>query len=122
MSLIAKGLEENIRMDDRDLSTMRKVKIKTGPELGTCVASLGQTKVLAHVSCEIVRPSAFSSTEGLITINTEFSPMAFPASEGDKSSELEVNLSRMIEKTLRKARAVDTEGLCIIAGEKVVPS
>lgn len=31
----------------------------------------------------------------------------------------EIYTSRMLEKALRKSRAVDTEGLCIVAGEKV---
>jgi exosome complex RNA-binding protein Rrp42 (RNase PH superfamily) len=35
------------------------------------------------------------------------------------SSEEEVLISRTIEKALRRSRAVDTEGLCIVAGEKV---
>lgn len=34
-------------------------------------------------------------------------------------SEEEVLISRTIEKALRRSRAVDTEGLCIVAGEKV---
>lgn len=28
-------------------------------------------------------------------------------------------ISRIIEKALRRSRAIDTEGLCIVAGEKV---
>ena len=34
-------------------------------------------------------------------------------------SEEEVLISRIIEKALRRSRAIDTEGLCIVAGEKV---
>lgn len=34
-------------------------------------------------------------------------------------SEEEVLVSRIIEKALRRSRAIDTEGLCIVAGEKV---
>jgi exosome complex RNA-binding protein Rrp42 (RNase PH superfamily) len=36
-----------------------------------------------------------------------------------RPSEEEVLISRTIEKALRRSRAVDTEGLCIVAGEKV---
>jgi exosome complex component RRP45 len=28
-------------------------------------------------------------------------------------------ISRLIEKSMRRSRAIDTEGLCIVAGEKV---
>lgn len=34
-------------------------------------------------------------------------------------SEEEVLISRVVEKSLRRSRAIDTEGLCIVAGEKV---
>lgn len=34
-------------------------------------------------------------------------------------SEEEVLISRIVEKALRRSRAIDTEGLCIVAGEKV---
>jgi exosome complex RNA-binding protein Rrp42 (RNase PH superfamily) len=37
-----------------------------------------------------------------------------------RPSEEEVLISRTIEKALRRSRAVDTEGLCIVAGEKVI--
>lgn len=34
-------------------------------------------------------------------------------------SEEEVLISRIVEKALRRSRAIDTEGLCIVSGEKV---
>lgn len=34
-------------------------------------------------------------------------------------SEDEVLISRVVEKALRRSRAIDTEGLCIVSGEKV---
>jgi exosome complex component RRP45 len=119
---VKKGLEEGLREDGRGMNDTRKIKISLGPDMGTSLVQLGSTKAFAHVSCEIVRPSASSSTEGSITINAEYSSMATPTIDGDKysNSEREVNLSRMLEKMLRKSRAIDTEGLCIIAGEKVL--
>jgi exosome complex RNA-binding protein Rrp42 (RNase PH superfamily) len=75
--------------------------------------------VFANVSAEIVRPNPASPTEGQLRFHTEFSPMAYPALYYDKMSELETTLSSVLEKALRKSRAIDTEGLCIVAGEKV---
>ncbi|KAJ3300325.1 Exosome complex component RRP45 [Borealophlyctis nickersoniae] len=45
--------------------------------------------------------------------------MASPAFESGRLSEEEVLISRLLEKALRRSRAFDTEGLCIVAGEKV---
>jgi len=45
--------------------------------------------------------------------------MGSPLFEPGRPSVETVQISRMIEKTLRESRAVDTEGLCIKAEEKV---
>jgi exosome complex component RRP45 len=37
----------------------------------------------------------------------------------NRISEEEVIVSRLLEKALKRSQAVDTEGLCIIAGEQV---
>lgn len=36
-----------------------------------------------------------------------------------RQTDEEVLVSRLIEKAMRRSRALDTEGLCIVAGEKV---
>lgn len=66
-----------------------------------------------------MRPSQGSATEGSIIFNTEYSTIASPFFEADNWSQQELKTSRMLEKAFKKSRAVDTEGLCIIAGEKV---
>ncbi|KAI8900492.1 ribosomal protein S5 domain 2-type protein [Globomyces pollinis-pini] len=116
---IHQSIKEGLRNDNRGINDMRRVKIILGPQLGQAQIVLGRTRVIANVSCEIVRPSGSSPTEGSIQFNTEFTSMASPLFEPDRTSELEVNLSRMLEKAMRKSRAIDTEGLCIVAGEKV---
>ncbi|KAJ2999631.1 Exosome complex component RRP45 [Globomyces sp. JEL0801] len=115
---IHQSIKEGLRNDNRGINDMRRVKIILGPQLGQAQIVLGRTRVIANVSCEIVRPSGSSPTEGSIQFNTEFTSMASPLFEPDRTSELEVNLSRMLEKAMRKSRAIDTEGLCIVAGEK----
>jgi exosome complex component RRP45 len=80
---------------------MRNVQISI-PNLGQAEVLLGRTRVFANVSCEIVRPSASKPTEGSIFFNAD-----------------NEQLARVLDKALRKSRAVDTEGLCIVAGEKV---
>lgn len=118
-NFIQNAIKEGTRVDARGINDFRKIKITTGPSLGTAIVLVGQTRVISHVSCEIVRPSSSSANEGTVSINSEFSTMALPIHEAEKISEMEVTLSRMLEKTLRKSRAIDTEGLCIIAGEQV---
>ena len=54
----------------------------------------------------------------MFTITAELSPMASPAFEVGRPTEQEVLLSRMLEKSIRRSRAIDTESLCIVAGQK----
>lgn len=44
--------------------------------------------------------------------------MASPAFEPARPTEAETLLSRLLEKTLRRSAALDTESLCLIAGQK----
>ncbi|KAJ3330064.1 Exosome complex component RRP45 [Blyttiomyces sp. JEL0837] len=74
---------------------------------------------MANVSAEIVRPALNNPTDGFIQFSTSFSPMASPAFEMGRLSDEEVLVSRLLERALIRSRAIDTEGLCIVAGEKV---
>ncbi len=45
--------------------------------------------------------------------------MTSPAFEPSRPTETEVLLSRLLEKTVRRSGALDTESLCLVAGQKV---
>jgi exosome complex RNA-binding protein Rrp42 (RNase PH superfamily) len=75
-------------------------------------------RVLVVVSCEVVKPYPDRPTEGFFKFNISFSPMASPAFGGRVSSQ-GVEIGRIVERGLRESGAIDTEALCIIAGEKV---
>ncbi|KFU99141.1 Exosome complex component RRP45, partial [Tauraco erythrolophus] len=76
-------------------------------------------RVLAQVSCELVAPKPHRPTEGILFFNLELSPMAAPGFEPGRQPELLVKLNRLIERCLRNSRCIDTESLCVVAGEKV---
>ncbi|ORY97387.1 ribosomal protein S5 domain 2-type protein [Syncephalastrum racemosum] len=113
------ALRENRRTDGRETFDMRALNLKFGSDYGYVEVQLGRTRVAARVTAKVERPHPDKATEGLLTINTEISPMASPYFESGSRSEEEVLISRVIEKALRRSRAIDTEGLCIVAGEKV---
>lgn len=113
------ALREGKRIDGRGVYDIRTIRITFGSRYGHVQVQLGRTRVLANVSCEIVKPYPDQPTEGFLRFNTDMSPMASPEFEAEKLSEEEVIVSRLLEKALRRSRAIDTEGLCIIAGEKV---
>jgi exosome complex component RRP45 len=76
-------------------------------------------RVLTNISAEVTNPFPDRPFDGIFTITTELSPMTAPSFEVNRPSETELLLSRLLEKTLRRANAIDTESLCLIAGSKV---
>lgn len=76
-------------------------------------------RVICNVSAEVSVPYQDRPLDGIFSISTELSPMASPAFEANKPpTETEVLLSRLLEKTIRRSGALDTESLCLIAGQK----
>ena len=74
--------------------------------------------VVAKVSAEVTVPYSDRPLDGIFNIVTELSPMASPAFEVNRPTETEVLLSRLLEKTVRRSGALDTESLCLVAGRK----
>lgn len=88
--------------------------------LGQVQVSVGCTRVMAVVSCDITEPFPERPTEGFLLFNTELSPMAgLHYGKRTGQSEASIEISRVVERALRGSRAIDTEALCIVSGEKV---
>lgn len=81
--------------------------------------SLGETRILAQVTCDVVEPKSTRPNEGLLFINVELGPMAATHFEAGRPSELSVQVNRILERAFKDSRCVDLESLCIVADEKV---
>ncbi|KAL3417332.1 3' exoribonuclease family protein [Phlyctema vagabunda] len=114
-----KALEEEIRLDGRGFDDFRPLSLDFGEEYGVADVRLGKTRVLTHITAEVTSPFPDRPFDGLFTITTELSPMTSPSFEVNRPTETELLLSRLLEKTLRRSSAIDTESLCLIAGQKV---
>ncbi|CCC10573.1 hypothetical protein SMACR_06484 [Sordaria macrospora] len=110
--------DEQIRLDGREFDQYRPLELTFGDEYGVANVSLGKTKILAKASAEVTVPFADRPLDGIFTIATELSPMAAPHFEVNRPTETEVLLSRLLEKTVRRSGALDTESLCLVAGQK----
>lgn len=91
---------EGSRLDGRSYLEMRKCSIEFGQEFGTCVASIGNTRALAHVSCSLDRPSEVRPSEGKIVFKVELPPLASPSFELNKKSAFAIDLNRLLEKAI----------------------
>ncbi|OBS70112.1 hypothetical protein A6R68_01351 [Neotoma lepida] len=107
------------RLDGRQTYDYRNIRISFGTDYGCCIVELGKTRVLGQVSCELVSPKLNRATEGILFFNLELSQMAAPAFEPGRQSDLLVKLNRLLERCLRNSKCIDTESLCVVAGEKV---
>ncbi|XP_034457552.1 exosome complex component RRP45 isoform X3 [Hippoglossus hippoglossus] len=116
---LLKAIQEKKRLDGRQTYDYRKIKITFGTDYGCCFVDLGKTRVMGQVSCELVAPKENRPNEGIMFFNIELSPMASPAFEQGRQSELSVKLNRQLERCLRNSKCIDTESLCVVSGEKV---
>ncbi|KAJ3223668.1 Exosome complex component RRP45 [Clydaea vesicula] len=113
------ALSESIRIDNRAVYDYRKVQFLFSENVsGQVQVNLGNTKILAKVSGEISRPTASNPHEGILQFNIDFSQMSDQKFES-KFTERELNITMLLEKALKKSKAVDVEGLCLVAGKKV---
>ncbi|KAH9545098.1 hypothetical protein CY35_12G031300 [Sphagnum magellanicum] len=116
---IEAALRENQRIDGRTPFDFRRLVINFSKGDDSAEVQLGQTRVLAVVSAQLVQPYPDRPNEGTLAVFTEFSPMADPGFEPGRPGEMAVELGRIIDRGLRESKAVDTESLCVLAGRSV---
>ncbi|PHH62913.1 hypothetical protein CDD81_6546 [Ophiocordyceps australis] len=115
---VCKALGEGLRLDGRSLDEFRPLQLSFGDEYGVANVRCGKTNIVAKVSAEVTVPYADRPFDGIFTITSELSPMVAPSFEVNRPTEAEMLLSRLLEKTIRRSGALDTESLCLIAAVK----
>ncbi|KAI9297258.1 hypothetical protein K502DRAFT_340293 [Neoconidiobolus thromboides FSU 785] len=117
---LLKSVAKGKRSDGRGKYDVREIQIVYDKKVyGSVSIQLGKTKVLARTSCTVVTPRETRGSEGILKIFSELHPISNVKYELGKSSDEEIAISRFLEKTIKKSRALDLESLCIKAGEKV---
>ncbi|KAK4297594.1 hypothetical protein Pmani_030000 [Petrolisthes manimaculis] len=114
-------VECGLRHDRRGFLEARDTTISFGREYGSCSVILGETRVLAQVTCEVVEPRASRPSEGKLSIAVHLSPMAAPHLEpggGGGGAEVDA-LQQVLERNIKESRCLDLESLCIRAEESV---
>jgi len=110
------------RMDDRGASDYRPLTIMLGTvekANGSAQVYLGKTKVLAGVKIETGTPFEDTPNEGILTVNAEFTPLAYPTFETGPPDENSIELARVVDRGIRESKAIDLQKLCIDPGKKV---
>ncbi|KAG9416934.1 Exosome complex component RRP45 [Aphanomyces cochlioides] len=112
------------RADGRALLEFRRMNMSLRRSLqehqSECELQLGRTRVLAVVSGEVVAPFPDRPTEGFLQFQVELSPMGASIFEHKQAHKAwAAELSRIVERSIRDCKALDTEALAIVAGESV---
>ena len=115
-------LKNGKRIDGRDLLEFRKIKAeinKIKKAEGSALINIGNTSVIAGVKLSIDEPFKDSPTEGILIVESEFSPVASPEFEPGPPTEDSIELARVVDRGIRESKLIDVEKLCIKEGEKV---
>lgn len=128
--ILTAAREDRQRIDGRGMFDFRKLGIRFLRNRGCVEVSLGDSLVFAAVTSQIEKPYPDRQHEGMLDFDIEFLPMAHPDFESligvqlnnrNKRRRNEVcnEIERMLEKTVKKAKAINVESLCILKGAKV---
>jgi exosome complex component RRP42 len=115
-------LEKGKRLDDRDLTDYREIKIEQGiieKAEGSARVLLGKTEVLVGVKVETGEPFPDTPNDGVMTVNAELVPLASPNFEPGPPDENSIELARVVDRGIRESHAIDTAKLCIESGKQV---
>ncbi len=119
---ISQMIANGKRLDDRGLMDYRPIKIETGiieKAEGSARILLGKTEVVVGIKVEVGEPFSDRPNDGVLTVNSEFVPLASPEFEAGPPSEEAIELARVVDRGIRESKAIDLEKLCLIPGKKV---
>ncbi len=116
-----KMLSKNMRFDGRKLDEFREIKVEYGVSKnaeGSARILIGETEVIAGVKMSVEKPFGDTPDEGILMIGTELLPIASPEFESGPPDIKSVEISRVVDRGIREAKAIDVKQLCIAKGEK----
>lgn len=102
------------RKDLRGFTDYREVRVIKGviPNAeGSALAQIGDTKVLCAIKFDLMAPFADRPDEAVVMVGSEFSPMANPNFQAGPPDERSIELSRVVDRGIRSAKAIDTTKL-----------
>lgn len=110
------------RIDGRALDEVREITIEKDivkNSEGSAIVTLGKTKVIAGLKMGVGVPYPDSLDEGSLAIGAEALPLAHPEYESGRPSDDEVELARVVDRSIRESKSIDFKQLCIKEGEAV---
>lgn len=119
---IAALAQDKLREDDRGFEEYRKLVIEKNPisqANGSARVRLGETEVLVGVKIDVGTPFPDTEDKGILIVNAELCPIASDEFETGPPREDAIELSRVIDRTIRESDTINMDKLCIKKKEKV---
>lgn len=118
---IRSGVLDDVRIDGRSRLDFRPLSVETGllPQAnGSARVVLDGTDVLVGVKAELGTPLIERADEGRVEVSVECCPSASPEFEGRGGSNLNLELSRVLERALTAPGVLDLKSLNLIEGKQ----
>jgi len=112
---------EGRRLDGRGLDDYRAVSVEHGfvaSADGSALARIGHSAVVCGVKLEPGKPFPDTPNAGVLTTNAELVPLSNPTFEPGPPHPRAIEVSRVIDRAIRAAEAIDLTKLCVTPGEK----
>jgi len=109
------------RLDGRGADDYRPVMIEPGFVVsadGSALVRIGDTTVLSGVKLEPGKPFPDTPNAGVLTTNAELIPLSSPVFEPGPPQPGAIEVSRVVDRAIRAAEAIDLTRLCVTPGEK----
>ena len=110
------------RLDNRGMTDYRQpIELETEISWtaeGSAKVRVGETVVIAGVKLSLEKPYNDTPNEGGIMINAELKPLSSPEYETGPPGIKAIELSRVTDRGIREAKAINMKKLCITPGEK----
>jgi len=119
---ISKYYNAGLRYDGRKMGEVRSITVEKGVSRnaeGSAKVTMGETVVFAGVKMAVEKPYTDTADQGNLMVNAELTPLASPDFESGPPSDWAIEISRVVDRTLREGHAVNLKKLCITEGEAV---
>lgn len=106
------------RVDSRKSMEFREIKTilnYVGEKAeGSCYVEIGNTKVVVGIKFGVMQPYPDSLDEGGLMVSLNYAPIVWQ----DLPAHLDVELSRVLDRSIRESKMLDLKKFCIKEGEK----
>ncbi|RJQ15723.1 exosome complex protein Rrp42 [Candidatus Woesearchaeota archaeon] len=119
---LIQSLSKNLRVDLRKNEDLRSIEIETGcvaTAEGSARVKFGDTEVIAGVKLAVEKPFPDTPEDAILMVASEMLPLSNPKYEGGPPGVDAIEMARVIDRSFRESRCIETKKLCIQKGEKV---